>query len=1172
MINNILNTPELCAYCSKPVRTGHPFIVCHECNCIIHKKCTTNNILKFRDATYCKLCCDRKDIVRYNPFYQHSNFNHNEQFDDEPVDYIQSVNTIYNILENCHTYSTKHLNSDILPPSDDQENYLSTFFLNIDGNATNFDSLTLQLSQFKHTFSIIGLAETNTDPENSKLFPLKNYTSCYQDRFFNSDKQNYKGKGSGVCLYMHSSLNFSKLNHLSLCKDSIESLFVEVTNTPEPIIAGVIYRPPNSSLSDFNREYENILTQLTGKIAYILGDFNTNLNSMNSESEQQFEEVIYSNGFTPVISIPTHQMPHCAKTCIDNIHTNDIDFTIVSGVISEKISHHNGIFMLKKLTLGVDTGKNIPPDKLTIHYNYSNANLEKLCDEIENDIDRFFHYCESFESFLALLQEKIDKTCKLLTPKTSKRNFIINPWITEGLINSIEKKARLYFEWRETCTLSLPDGNPDKLECYKEYNKILKLLIKSAKRKLYADKFDKCKGNSKKTWQLINEIRGKTEKATKNDFVIDGQRITCRRMIATKFNHYFTSLAINLNKEALGQDGLSIEPMESFVQYMSKSVDNSIFLECTTAGEIEEIIKSFENGKASDIPIKLVKKSAHLLSPLLAILYNSCMGQGSFPSIFKIGKVTPVYKKDNKESVQNYRPVSILPIFGKIFEKIIYSRLIKFFMANGILHEDQFGFRKGHSTTHALHKSIDIINRSRAEGKHVLGIFIDLSKAFDTLDHDKLVIKLQNSGIRGTALSLLKSYLTQRSQYVAFCKTASDPLEVKYGVPQGSILGPLLFLLYINDITNCYKGDDSKFVLYADDTNIFVTGPSKESTYLKANHVLEQVSKFMKCNLLHINMSKCCYIHFKPTQEYDATCARVRPYADQNDKSRAIFINGHRITKVQHTKFLGVVIDAELSWDHHICYLIKKLRSISGALSRIRHSIPVELYTKIYAALFESHLTYGISVWGVALKDKANDKLFVTQKHCIRIMFGDYDAYLNKLSTCARTRPYGHQKLGTNFYQKEHTKPLFNDLKLLSVQNLFKYYCISEIFKIIKFRCPYPLYDSINVSTRDTSLTIILPDKANTFLYVAAQLWNSIHKKIVKSDCGLETSVSLVKIRAKCLILECQAAEERDKWTDKNFQIASASSARDIPHLTTITHGHSMSLDHNVDTIIDIIH
>ena len=313
----------------------------------------------------------------------------------------------------------------------------------------------------------------------------------------------------------------------------------------------------------------------------------------------------------------------------------------------------------------------------------------------------------------------------------------------------------------------------------------------------------------------------------------------------------------------------------------------------------------------------------------------------------------------------------------------------------------------------------------------------------------------------------------------------------------------------------------------------------------------------MRNNLLHINMSKCCYIHFKPAHESDTTCARVRPYANENDKSRAIFINNQKICQVQHTKFLGVVIDEKLSWADHIRYLIKKLRSISGALCRIRHSVPVELYTKIYASLFESHLTYGISVWGVALRNKANDKLFITQKHCVRILFGDYKAYMNKMSTCARTRPYGQQKLGGNFHQKEHTKPLLNDLKLLSVQNLFKYYCISELFKIMKFRCPYPLYDNVNISNRDTSLTIILPQKSNTFLYKAAQIWNSAYKRIINSSIGFETSVSLVKIRAKTLILECQAAGERDHWMDQNFQVNAQTLSKDTFSLITPKTPHS---------------
>ena len=192
-------------------------------------------------------------------------------------------------------------------------------------------------------------------------------------------------------------------------------------------------------------------------------------------------------------------------------------------------------------------------------------------------------------------------------------------------------------------------------------------------------------------------------------------------------------------------------------------------------------------------------------------------------------------------------------------------------------------------------------------------------------------------------------------------------LSMVYPRAQSLVHTPLLFLLYMNDITNCYSDIDVKFVLYADDTNIFIAGPSKEATYLKANLVLEHVALFMRLNLLHINMSKCCYMHFKPTFESDKTCARIRPFADKVDKSRAIFINGKEITKVTYTKFLGIVIDNKLNWEPHVDYIRKKLRSMTGAICRIRHSMPAELYLKIYSALFESHLSYGISVWGVAI-------------------------------------------------------------------------------------------------------------------------------------------------------------------------------------------------------------
>ena len=340
-------------------------------------------------------------------------------------------------------------------------------------------------------------------------------------------------------------------------------------------------------------------------------------------------------------------------------------------------------------------------------------------------------------------------------------------------------------------------------------------------------------------------------------------------------------------------------------------------------------------------------------------------------------------------------------------------------------------------------------------------------------------------------------------------------------------------------------------ILYADDTNLFITGPSKESTYLKANEVLEHVSNYMRCNLLHINMSKCCFIHFKPQFEFDETCARVRPFANEDDKSRAIFINGKKICKVSSTKFLGIVIDEQLNWTAHVEYLRKKIRSIIGALCRIRHSVPSDLYLKIYNSLFESHLTYGISVWGVAIKNQSDDKLFIAQKHCIRILFGDLNAYLDKQSTCARSRPFGQQKLGAKFYQKEHTKPIFNRLKILTVQALYKYFSITEIFKILKLRCPYSLFSSIATSKREASNAIILPEKSNTFLFRASQLWNSVQKRIILSNEGLSESINVVKLRTRSTLLEAQSLGIRDQWTPHNFQIPPQSSTTSIMHEPT---------------------
>jgi hypothetical protein len=436
------------------------------------------------------------------------------------------------------------------------------------------------------------------------------------------------------------------------------------------------------------------------------------------------------------------------------------------------------------------------------------------------------------------------------------------------------------------------------------------------------------------------------------------------------------------------------------------------------------------------------------------------------------------------------------------------------------MHENQVGFRRGHSTNHALNYSVNHIETLLKDNKHVLAIFIDLSKAFDTISHDKLITKLNNYGIRGNALKLIESYLADRKQYVNVLGENSDTLPVRFGVPQGSVLGPLLFLLYINDI--CNVSNDGKFILFADDTNIFVAADSESAAYNKANRILTTVQNYMICNLLHINKKKCCYIYFSPKK-----CKN----SNQNPVNLQLSIDGTIIKRVRQAKFLGVTIDDQLSWKPHLELLNKKLKSACGRIYRIKNSLPESLHKLIYHTLFESHLSYGITVWG-GVSNSNLDPLFKTQKKCIRILFGDNEAFADKFKTCARCRPIDKQYLGSEFFAKESTKPLFKAHDLLSVHNLYKHRCIMELFKIIKYRLPISLYELFNKSNRRDDL-LITPVPSNNFFYKSASLWNNFIGTCGRRDFVTSSCYS-IKSSVKKSLLAAQN-EPVDSWCNNNF-------------------------------------
>ena len=1121
MIPNLVK--EKCGICQKSINIGQSITECFSCEKIVHTRCIKDtSFVRIDSLNYCSSCSQSVE-QRYNPYKLLLDSDTRQDdprfYDDDPDSLPDSILQCSNILQQCKSFNTAQLN-EILKNTN--TNTFSSYFLNIDGNQSNFDEFAISLSQITHPFSAIGLAETNTCPSLGHLYQITNYTSYYQEVYPD------KNKGTGVALYLHNTYNASVVNSLSDTTEHLESLFVTITNTEKPITIGVMYRPPNGTYNDFLAELDRIKEQLPKHPVYIMGDFNIDLLLENSDV-RKFEDTILTSSMCPLISIHTHERAHTKKSCIDNILTNNEENVIQSGTITDRISDHLPIFQFSDHSFNQSS----TPSKHIQYYDYSKSNVEKFVEDLRIELEHFNSGDQpDFPKFISTYNSCLDKACKLNVPKTSKRNQNNNPWFCPSIGNSVETKRKLYDEWNKTRTKVNPKGDLTKHAEFSSYRYKLKKIIKYAKSRYYCNKITEHKDNSKATWKIINQLRGKNTRSIKPQFLINNTRITERRVIANAFNSYFTSIASQMNSATDSLGEIPIANIPKYTEFLPPSNPNSIFMTDCSAAEIEKLVSELQNGKSSDIPISIVKKTSTIISPILEKLYNDCMQNGTFPTDLKQAKVTPIYKKGDAELLSNYRPISILPIFGKLFEKIIYSRIYSFLTSQGILHETQYGFRQGHSTSQALNYTVELIQEKLNKKQHVLAIFIDLSKAFDTLDHDTLLSKLYNYGIRGNTHKLLTSYLTNRRQHTSTLGEDSDNLPILFGVPQGSCLGPLLFLIYINDICNTTSLAD--FILFADDTNIFVSAKTKKLAYEIANQVLNNVYNYMRANKLHINLDKCCHMYFNPNKRH----------ATDEDHPRLMIHNIEPIDLVHETKFLGVMIDDKLSWVPHIRNLAKKLKCHIGSINRIKDNIPSNLHKQLYHTLFESHLTYGITVWGGEASSKL-EPLLNLQKKCLRILFGDKESYLNKFKTAARCRPYENQKLGSEFFANENSKPLYNDHKVMTLYNLYLYHTTTEVFKILKYRTPISLYSSYIRSTRKDTL-LITPTNSSHFISKSTEIWNLVRQKLKVNDLFL-TKLSSLKSSLKSLIYKYQKFGDAMVWNDNELNVKQAIRFNSLP-------------------------
>lgn len=932
-----------------------------------------------------------------------------------------------------------------------------------------FKEFISETSNADFNFDIIGLQEIWHIPSKMNLSIPGYQKIVHKTR---SSEKSRRNLGGGVAFYVRDGLEFEILETLSTFEEkTFESLFIKIKLSKNEFkIIGNLYRSPNGNGKRFNELLLNCLEQIEVQAGIkhtneliLLGDSNFNLlNYKNSTNTNEFLNTLLAHGLLPTITLPSRISNHTA-TLIDNISSNTKCTNTLSGLIYSCISDHLPVFHIN-----IINSTRAPPEPKLVR-NMCEKNIlsfkETLRNYVWDDVLAEQNPETAFSMFSETMNTCFNNQFPLIKQNINRKSQPINKWMTAGLLTSRKRKHNL-------AKLRIKHPTVSNILNYKKFNNVYKSLIRKAKYNYYSQKFEDSVHNMKKTWGLINElIASKKDKSTiPNEFYCNGKTYVGSQQIAAGFNEFFVNVGPNLAKKVPE----SKIDFKTFMPNIPEEQENFVFANVSPELIYNTLarLKTKKSSGKDGISTHLLKQIITSIIDPVTYLFNLSFKTGFIPDDFKCAKVTPIYKSDEQSDFTNYRPISVLSSFSKLIEKIAAIQIFKYLNKYNILYEHQYGFRPKHDTTQPLIQFLDKIYKALNKDipEYTIGIFLDLKKAFDTVCHSKLLFKMSHYGFKGISQVWFQNYLRNRTQYVQIDEIYSDKLTITCGVPQGSVLGPLLFLLYINDLPRATKFFTS---LFADDTGFLLSATNILDLMNKANNELAKASVWFQANELTLNLSKTKYMIFRNKN------MNIDQHNIQLKSDNVILERIGNDCKTKYYKFVGIRLDEFIAWDQHIDFVASKLSCACYALNQVKHILPLHIRKTVYNSLVRSHLEYGILAWGFAT-NKRMKKIVKMQKKAVR--------NVTKSSFTA------------------HTDPMFGKQKILKFKDLAEFNAKTFMYKHFYSKLPKS-FDSLFQPLAGQNRTknyVLEKVKRKSLLFFPSvflpQIWNNTHGALKNTE------------------------------------------------------------------------